>query len=409
MSSWTSQETEIAREIVEREIKTNAHLGRLAVGCGYRAAAVRLNTTPSAIRCLLARAAKRSIPYRLTAKAEEQPAPEPPRDVLDSYVSKANDRAERLHIANLEREVFSLREALDVSARLASAPLPPIARHEMGSGLREGTAVALLSDCHVEEHVLAGDTPVGNVYNPVVADKSLARFFAAYRWLIKFHRHAFQIRHAILWLGGDLMTGHIHEENVETTRGQTPIETLLWLQARIVAGIDSLLDDSELETLYVPCSYGNHGRNSKKPMRARGAAHSYEWLLYQWLASHYAGTERVRFLADPSAHQYLTAYQFDLHFHHGDEINYQGGIGGVTIPANKKVAKWDIARRCHYHHFGHFHQYIPGGRLIFNGSVIGYNAYAMSIGAEPEPAQQTFYVLDSKRGKICKSPIWVRD
>jgi hypothetical protein len=33
----------------------------------------------------------------------------------------------------------------------------------------------------------------------------------------------------------------------------------------------------------------------------------------------------------------------------------------------------------------------------------------MSIKATPEPPQQAFYLLDAKRGKTCKSPIWVRE
>ncbi len=204
------------------------------------------------------------------------------------------------------------------------------------------------------------------------------------------------------------MSGHIHEELKETTTG-SPIETLLWLRPRLISGIDSLLEDTELEQLTIPCSYGNHGRNTVKPYRARGAAHSYEWLLYQILAEHYRDNPRVQFLADPTAHQYVHAYDFDLHFHHGDETNYQGGTGGITIPLNKAIAQWDQVKKCHYHHFGHWHQYIDTGRIVVNGSVIGYNAYAMSIKATPEPPQQAFYLLDSKRGKTCKSPIWVRE
>jgi hypothetical protein len=212
----------------------------------------------------------------------------------------------------------------------------------------------------------------------------------------------------ILGLGGDLFTGHIHPENIENTSG-TPIESVLWMRPRLVAGIDRLLSDDGIERLDVVCSYGNHGRNTPKPYRALGAVHSYEWLLYQWLASHYADNPRVRFLADKSAHQYARAYDFDLHFHHGDETNYQGGVGGITIPLNKAASQWDKAYRCHYHHFGHWHQYNPGGRIITNGSVIGYSAYAMSIKADPEPPQQAFYLLDSKRGKTGCYPIWVRD
>jgi hypothetical protein len=232
--------------------------------------------------------------------------------------------------------------------------------------------------------------------------------------LIDFHRGGgakapgFDIRDAVLWLGGDLMSGHIHDELKETT-DKTPLETLLWLRPRLIAGIDLLLEDKKIERLLVPCSYGNHGRNTLKPYRAKGAAHSYEWVLYQLLAAHYESEPRVKFLADESSHQYVRVYDWDLHFHHGDETNYQGGTGGITIPLNKAVAQWNIAKRCHFHNFGHWHQYIDTGDITVNGSVIGYNSYAMSIKARPEVPQQAFYLLDSKRGKTAKCPIWVRE
>jgi hypothetical protein len=40
---------------------------------------------------------------------------------------------------------------------------------------------------------------------------------------------------------------------------------------------------------------------------------------------------------------------------------------------------------------------------------MGYNAYAMSIGADFEEPRQAFYLLDAKRGKTCVSPIWVKE
>jgi hypothetical protein len=60
-------------------------------------------------------------------------------------------------------------------------------------------------------------------------------------------------------------------------------------------------------------------------------------------------------------------------------------------------------------HYGHYHQLFDGGHWILNGSGIGYNAFARSIKAAPEPAQQWFYVLDSKRGRTARSPIWLED
>lgn len=327
---------------------------------------------------------------------------------MGRYAQALQNRAEESRIRTLERDLHGLKEILDTLAAFTATPLEPITRRELGSGLREATAIAGLSDVHCEEPVRPGETPYTNEYDLSIAHRSIERFFLGLRWLIDLYRPKFQIRDVVLWLGGDLMSGHIHEELRENV-ALAPIETILWLRTRLMAGIDRLLQDPKIERLVIPCSYGNHGRNTAKSFRALGAIHSYEWLLYQWLGSMYEHEPRVQFLADQSAHQYVKAYDFDLHFHHGDETSYQGGIGGITVPLIKAVGQWDQAKKCHYHHFGHWHQYIDTGRVVVNGSVIGFNSYAMSIKATPEPPQQFFYLLDSKRGKTCASPIWVRE
>lgn len=397
---WTKEQLEDVRLIVA---KAPSHAE------GYRRAAAKYGSTFEAVRGL--QIVRQYIAQERAVRRDSAAIPEPPgppADVLDAYTARRSERAERSHIRALERDLHDARQALDVHSALTAAPLRPVQRFELRSGLREAMAVGMLSDVHCEEIVRPGETPYPNEYNPQIAERSIARFFLGFKWLLEMHRPKFKIRSAALWLGGDLMTGHIHPENVENTV-TSPIETLLWLRDRLVAGITSLLEDPELVELRIPCSYGNHGRNTPKPYRALGAVHSYEWLLYQILAAQFAHEPRVQFLADRSAHQYLQAYDKTLHFHHGDETNYGGGVGGIMIPLNKAVAQWDIARRADLHHFGHWHQYIDAGRVTVNGSVIGFNGYAMSVKAAPEPPQQAFYLLDSKRGKTCKSPIWVRE
>ena len=380
---WFPEQIETARTILQRNDTLRE---------GFKEAAKSLGTTAKAVQ----RQYERGM---LGAKAV---------DPVEEHTLKVQLRHENARNRDLIKELTTTKGALEALTKLTSEPLPKIKRRELKSGMREATAVFLLSDVHADEDVRAGETPYQNRYNISIADTSVARYFAAVEWLIKFHRHAFQIRDVVLWLGGDLSSGHIHEELKENTSG-TPLEMMLWWRPRLVAGIDRLLSDPKIENILVPCSYGNHGRNTHKPYRALGAVHSYEWVLYQFLALHYENEPRVKFLADKSAHQYVHVYDWDLHFHHGDEANYQGGVGGITIPLNKATAQWDLAAKCHYHHFGHWHQYIDTGRIVVNGSVIGFNAYAMSIKATPEPPQQAFYLLDSKRGKTCKSPIWARE
>lgn len=334
------------------------------------------------------------------------PSVEAPIDPLADRKERSSIKKLKAEHTSLADEVERLREVLAMRDAFASQPHTPIKRLELGNNAREATAVILLSDLHVEERVLAGDTPTGNVYNLEIAETRLARAFAGAEWLIDMYSDDWKIRNVILWFGGDMMSGQIHEENLETSDG-TPIETLLWLRPRLRDGVQRLIEKDLMVDLM--CSYGNHGRDTKTCRFAKGAGHSYEWGMYQELAWDFRGVNEVKVYSDPSEHQYAKIYDFDLHFHHGHRINYGGGVGGITIPINKAVASWDRVRKCHYHHFGHFHQYIDHGFFAVNGSLIGFNSYAMGIKANPEPPQQSFYLLDSRRGKTCKSPLWVSE
>lgn len=335
-------------------------------------------------------------------------APLPPADPIERREAETKQaRIVREH-KTLVDEVAKLREVIAYRSQLTAQPLKPIVRREFTSGIREATAVALASDWHVEEEVRPGQAPNGNVYNLKISEFRIERYFQSLAWLVKFNRQAFKIRDLQLWLGGDLMSGHIHDENVETS-AMTPIATMLWLKPQLESGIRFLLDSLELERLQLVCSYGNHGRDTKKPRRSTGAEHSYEWGMYQELAERFKDEPRIEVLADANAHQYAQIYDWTAHYHHGDEIKYAGGVGGITIPTNKAVAQWDQVRHADFHNFGHYHQLYTLGRIAGNGSLIGYNAFAMSCKATPEPPQQLFYLVDSKRAKTCASPMWVGD
>ena len=86
-------------------------------------------------------------------------------------------------------------------------------------------------------------------------------------------------------------------------------------------------------------------------------------------------------------------------------MRYGGGVGGLTIPVNKAIAQWDKLHQVDLDVFGHFHQFMDGGKFISNGSLIGYNAYAMSIKAGFEPPKQAMFLIDKKRFKTFVAPI----
>lgn len=127
--------------------------------------------------------------------------------------------------------------------------------------------------------------------------------------------------------------------------------------------------------------------------------------MYHNLARLFKGNPRVKFLISPSYHSYLKVYDYVLRFHHGHNIKYQGGVGGLFVPAFKAISQWNKGHRADWDFWGHFHQLRDGGNFICNGSLIGYNAYALSIKAEFEKPKQAFILIDKKRGKTIVTPI----
>lgn len=315
-------------------------------------------------------------------------------------------KAERDELIYQLKDAEARHRVLDALGKYT--PPPVIKNREKLSGLREGTAVVMASDWHVEERVSAVSVSGTNEYNLEIAEKRIGRFTGGLQWLIDYARGAWKIRDLVLWLGGDLMSGYIHEE-LEEDNELSPIETILWLRARLSSLIHTLLADTELENIVIPCSYGNHGRIHKRKRIKTGAQNSFEWLLYQILKEEFAKEPRVTFSADPAPHQYVEAYDKTLHFTHGDSLSYGGGVGGLAIPLGKRVPKWDSIKKADYHHIGHFHQFLDLNHTLVNGSMIGYSDYALEIGAGFEAPRQAFYMLDSKHGKTMVSPIWLED
>jgi hypothetical protein len=322
------------------------------------------------------------------------------KERLTSEKREIKSLVEQLREANARNSFMNV-------ARAHRAP-PRIMALEKTSGLREMTAVALASDWHVEEPVDPEAVAYRNEYNLEIAAKRIMRFFASIIWNIEHHRFSKNvvIRNLVLWLGGDLITGYIHPELIENNL-LSPTEALRFVMPLIRDGIFTLLRLLKLDHIEIPCSHGNHGRTTVKTQVSSGSANSFENLMYHVLAEEFRGEKRVHFEITASPHQYVQVYDFTLHFHHGDSVRYLGGVGGLGVPLLKAIAPWDLLKKADYHHVGHFHQLSDFGRVLVNGSLIGYGPYSQWIRAGFEPPQQMFYLLDSKRGKTMVTPLWV--
>lgn len=267
----------------------------------------------------------------------------------------------------------------------------------------EAAAVAVASDWHVEEVVRPESVNGLNEFNLAIAEQRIGRFFDGVLKLTEIERRGIPIKNLVLVLGGDLMTGYIHEE-LQESNSLSPVQTVIWLRDRILAGMARLKAEGEFERIIVPCCYGNHGRTTRKPRFSTGAANSYEWLLYQVLAKH--APEFEWHIAE-GYHTYLDVFGRTIRIHHGDGLRYEGGIGGLTIPLEKAIAAWNKGRVADLDIFGHWHTQQQAPKWCSNGSLIGHSAFSVQIKAPFEPPMQTFFLLDAKRGRTGTWPIFV--
>lgn len=286
-----------------------------------------------------------------------------------------------------------------------STPEPLKIEPQLTSRQGEGVAVAVLSDWHSEETV--GPEVGGlNVFNPEVCRTRVSNLFIGILRLLQLHQAQLTIGTLLLPLLGDFITNQIHEAENAEVNALLPMHALVTVQNYLIGGIEYLLKNTSVD-LVLDCHSGNHARTTKKTRFTSENGHSLEYLMYVHLAAYFRNEPRMTFRIAEGMHSYAEVFGVTLRMHHGHAIKYGGGVGGIYVPTNKAIAQWNKGRHADYDIYGHFHQLIYAPNFICNGSLIGYNAFALSIKADYEPPRQAFFIIDKKRGRTAMWPVLV--
>jgi hypothetical protein len=319
---------------------------------------------------------------------------------------EAEKRQLAMQTEELQKQFDALVE-LD-GARRPLAPWEPRKGRVLSKDKRVAAAWALLSDVHIEEDVDPRTCNGLNRSNPAICSFRLQRHREGIEWLIREQQSMFAVQDLYLWLGGDLISGHIHEELLESNH-LAPLEAAQFALREASDTIRYVRARFPEMTVHVICNYGNHGRTTQKPRISTGAQNSYEWMVYMLLRREFAGVDKVDVQVQRGEVSYTEVYGMTIRTTHGDATKYGGGVHGLSIPLGKAVMKWNQTRKAHLTIMGHYHTYFSGEELIVNGSVVGYNAYAIRIQAAYEAPKQAFFLIDRKRGKTQAAPLWVGD
>ena len=296
------------------------------------------------------------------------------------------------------------KQAHESLTALAGVKPKKIGRAKSSGKRPEATAILVCSDWHVEEHVDPATNVPGNEYTLDIADRRIKQLVQRASMLIEHEKSLTNIRRVVVAALGDYITGHIHDDLVETTQ-LAPLAATRWAGERLGGVIDAM---AEIAPVLVPTSSGNHGRTTHKPRIATENDHSFEQHLYLTMAA----AEKRKHVQWQVGAGYLNIVDLDgflIRFHHGHAIRFGGGVGGLTIPANKAIANWNIGRRVHLDVFGHWHcfSWLPY-RFVANGCLIGHNAFADRIKAEYQPPSQSLIIVDHDHNRVTKVlPVFV--
>ena len=297
----------------------------------------------------------------------------------------------REKVINLETELETLTTYRDLTPQ-ASEIHPHVS-----AGTSESAAVVVWSDHHSEEEVLPGQVSGKNEFNLEIYDRRFSQLVHGTLAWLNIEQQKTSIKTLVIALLGDFFTNNIHEDAAESNL-LAPMDAAYNAQNHLIGGIDYILEHtpSDLELLIV-CHSGNHARTTKKQRIATEAGNSLEHFMYYVMRDHYKGTPRVKFQIAEGYHSYVTFFdKYTVRFHHGHQLRYSGGVGGLTVPANKAIAQWNKARLANLDVFGHYHTRFDGGNFLCNGSLIGYNAFAVAIKASYEKPSQTFFIINKK-------------
>ena len=274
-------------------------------------------------------------------------------------------------------------------------------------GPSQSVPTLLLSDLHWGETVDPAQVYGVNEYNIEIANARLKRVIEK---AITLARTISGVAYPgfVLPLGGDMLAGEIHEELVQTN--DVPVlPALLNLLEGLIPAIQLLAD--EFGFVYVPCVAGNHGRMSRKPRAKSRNVTNLDWLLYQFLALHFKDDERVKIDSPVSPEVTYHVFNHAYHLNHGDQLGKGGdGIIGFLGP----VVRGDHKNRSLQAQFnnpydtmlhGHFHQYLATRRFVSNGSLVGYDEYALANKFPYEIPQQAFWLTHAEEGMTYAMPV----
>ena len=271
-----------------------------------------------------------------------------------------------------------------------------------------GVVCTILSDTHFDEVVKPEEIGFRNEYNREIAVARLENYFQKVILLTKDYITGINYEGCVLFLGGDIFSGDIHEELTQTNEDTMLSSVIFWTE-QITAGINLLAE--HFNYVHIPCVVGNHGRRTRKPRAKLRAKDNFDWFLAKTLEQRFIDNKKVTFEVATGADLMVDVQDTTYLLTHGDQARGGGGIGGIWPPLMRLVARKRNNTDFDYMVLGHFHQLImaPSSGFLLNGSLKGYDEYAAIENFAYEVPQQALWINVPEKGILWQTSLLVDD
>lgn len=326
---------------------------------------------------------------------------------------------EALKLANkkidvLETSLHTVQRDLTVLTGLTEAARyvdPPTWLVTPGKKSAPGTPVTIWSDWHWGEVVEPTQVNGVNKYNLKIANERARRLVTTTVELLKTHVANPDYPGIVLCLGGDMMSGDIHDELKQTNETPTP-PAMLDLLGVLIWGINLLAD--EFGRVHIPVVAGNHGRMTHKPVAKMMAHQNWDWVIGKLLQMHFAKDKRITFQISDASDVMFKVHNTTYLLTHGNQFFGGSGIAGMLSPlmlgdARKRKRQQAIRQPYDVMLMGHWHNLFQGRGLIVNNCLKGYDEYAFQNNFDFAPASQALWVVHPNYGLNWWMPIYVQD
>lgn len=280
-----------------------------------------------------------------------------------------------------------------------------------------GVPILMLTDWHIGETVRSAEVFHMNAFDEAAADARVRQVVERAILLGAMHAPAGGHKGGVVFLGGDFVSGWLHEELVRSD-WCSPLQSSAWCVSRIVWALRKLRD--AWGRLYVVGVSGNHGRLTKRPPGKGHSFQCFDWLIYtmvaQQIGDHATDRKTITISVPDDGEQIVPVAGTRYHLMHGHQAGVKGGDGiiGALGPIMRGAVKIGSANRSVGRDsdvlvIGHYHQTLWLPRVIVGGTLKGYDEYARVSRFGFEPASQLMWFSHPKWGANCPMRIFLQD